>query len=178
MLNLIALLASELALKPSQIQAALDLFAEGGTVPFIARYRKERTEEMDEIQLRILSERFAYLTELQDRKKVILESIDSQGKLTPELKNKIETSLLKTEIEDLYLPYKPKRRTRATIAREKGLDALAQWIKALNQPDAAINDLSQEASKYIDIEKGVKTDRKSTRLNSSHVSQSRMPSSA
>ena len=157
MLNLIALLASELALKPSQIQAALDLFAEGGTVPFIARYRKERTEEMDEIQLRTLSERFAYLTELQDRKKVILESIESQGKLTPELKSKIETSLLKTEIEDLYLPYKPKRRTRATIAREKGLDALAQWIKSLNQPDAAVSDLSQEASKYIDIEKGVKT---------------------
>ena len=157
MLNLIALLASELALKPSQIQAALDLFAEGGTVPFIARYRKERTEEMDEIQLRTLSERFAYLTELQDRKKVILESIESQGKLTPELKRKIEISLLKTEIEDLYLPYKPKRRTRAAIAREKGLEALAHWIKSLNQPDAVVADLFQEASNYIDIEKGVKT---------------------
>ena len=157
MLNLIALLASELAVKPSQIQAALNLFAEGGTVPFIARYRKEQTEEMDEIQLRTLSERFAYLTELQDRKKVILESIDSQGKLTEELQYKIEASLLKTEIEDLYLPYKPKRRTRATIAREKGLGALAEWIKALNQPNAATADLSEEASKYIDIEKGVKT---------------------
>ena len=157
MLNLIALLASELAVKPSQIQAALNLFAEGGTVPFIARYRKEQTEEMDEIQLRTLSERFAYLTELQDRKKVILESIESQGKLTEELRHKIEASLLKTEIEDLYLPYKPKRRTRATIAREKGLGVLAEWIKALNQLNAAAADLSEEASKYIDIEKGVKT---------------------
>ena len=157
MLNLIALLASELAVKPSQIQAALNLFAEGGTVPFIARYRKEQTEEMDEIQLRILSERFAYLTELQDRKKVILESIESQGKLTDELKRKIEASLLKTEIEDLYLPYKPKRRTRATIAREKGLGTLAEWIKALNQLNAAAVDLAEEALKYIDIEKGVKT---------------------
>ncbi len=157
MLNLVALLATELSLKPSQIQAALDLFAEGGTVPFIARYRKERTDSMDEIQLRLLSERFAYLTELQDRKKSILESIDSQGKLTPELRHKIEESLLKTEIEDLYLPYKPKRRTRATIAREKGLEPLADWIKALNQANGQDADLLVEAAKYIDLEKGVKT---------------------
>jgi protein Tex len=157
MLNLVQLLATELSLKPSQIQAALDLFAEGGTVPFIARYRKERTDSMDEIQLRLLSERFAYLTELQDRKKSILESIDSQGKLTPELRQKIEESLLKTEIEDLYLPYKPKRRTRATIAREKGLEPLAEWIKALNQPNAPEADLGLEAAKYVDLEKGVKT---------------------
>ncbi len=157
MLNLVALLAAELSLKPSQIQAALDLFAEGGTVPFIARYRKERTDSMDEIQLRLLSERFAYLTELQDRKKAILESIDSQGKLTPELRHKIEESLLKTEIEDLYLPYKPKRRTRATIAREKGLEPLAEWIKAFNQPNGQDADLRVEAAKYIDLEKGVKT---------------------
>jgi protein Tex len=157
MLNLVQLLATELSLKPSQIQAALDLFAEGGTVPFIARYRKERTDSMDEIQLRLLSERFAYLTELQDRKKAILESIDSQGKLTPELRQKIEESLLKTEIEDLYLPYKPKRRTRATIAREKGLEPLAEWIKALNQPNVPEADLGLEAAKYIDLEKGVKT---------------------
>jgi protein Tex len=157
MLNLVQLLANELVLKPSQIQAALDLFAEGGTVPFIARYRKERTDSMDEIQLRILSERFAYLTELQERKKSILESIDSQGKLTPELRHKIEESLLKTEIEDLYLPYKPKRRTRATIAREKALDPFAQWIKALNQTNGQDVDLFKEAEKYIDLEKGVKT---------------------
>jgi len=157
MLNLVQLLAGELSLKTSQIQAALDLFAEGATVPFIARYRKERTDSMDEIQLRSLDERFAYLTELQDRKKTILESIESQGKLTDDLKRKIDTTLLKTELEDLYLPYRPKRRTRATIAKEKGLESLADWIKTLNQPNAPTADLTQEATKYIDLEKGVKT---------------------
>ena len=157
MLNLVQLLADELSLKTSQIQAALDLFAEGATVPFIARYRKERTDSMDEIQLRSLDERFAYLTELQDRKKTILESIESQGKLTDDLKRKIDTTLLKTELEDLYLPYRPKRRTRATIAKEKGLEPLADWIKTLNQPNAPTADLTQEATKYIDLEKGVKT---------------------
>ena len=157
MLNLVQLLADELSLKTSQIQAALDLFAEGATVPFIARYRKERTDSMDEIQLRSLDERFAYLTELQDRKKTILESIESQGKLTDDLKRKIDTTLLKTELEDLYLPYRPKRRTRATIAKEKGLEPLADWIKTLNQLNAPTADLTQEATKYIDLEKGVKT---------------------
>ncbi len=157
MLNLVQLLADELSLKISQIQAALDLFAEGATVPFIARYRKERTDSMDEIQLRSLDERFAYLTELQDRKKTILESIESQGKLTDDLKRKIDTTLLKTELEDLYLPYRPKRRTRATIAKEKGLEPLADWIKTLNQLNAPTADLTQEAAKYIDLEKGVKT---------------------
>ena len=157
MLNLVQLLADELSLKTSQIQAALALFAEGATVPFIARYRKERTDSMDEIQLRSLDERFAYLTELQDRKKTILESIESQDKLTDDLKRKIDTTLLKTELEDLYLPYRPKRRTRATIAKEKGLESLADWIKTLNQPNAPTADLTQEATKYIDLEKGVKT---------------------
>ena len=157
MLNLVQLLADELSLKTSQIQAALALFAEGATVPFIARYRKERTDSMDEIQLRSLDERFAYLTELQDRKKTILESIESQGKLTDDLKRKIDTTLLKTELEDLYLPYRPKRRTRATIAKERSLEPLADWIKTLNQPNAPTADLTQEATKYIDLEKGVKT---------------------
>ena len=157
MLNLVQLLADELSLKTSQIQAALDLFAEGATVPFIARYRKERTDSMDEIQLRSLDERFAYLTELQDRKKTILESIESQGKLTDDLRRKITTTLLKTELEDLYLPYRPKRRTRATIAKEKGLEPLANSVKTLNQLNAPIADLNQEATKYIDLEKGVKS---------------------
>ena len=157
MLNLVQLLADELSLKTSQIQAALDLFAEGATVPFIARYRKERTDSMDEIQLRSLDERFAYLTELQDRKKIILESIESQGKLTDDLRRKITATLVKTELEDLYLPYRQKRRTRATIAKEKGLEPLADWIKTLNQLNAPIADLNQEATNYIDLEKGVKS---------------------
>jgi protein Tex len=151
------LLATELSLRPHQVQAALELFAEGATIPFIARYRKERTDTMDETQLRDLSDRFAYLTELVDRQQVILESIESQGKLTPELRQQIEACLQKTELEDLYLPYRPKRRTKAMIAREKGLEPLAQWLKAQNQPGAVPTSLETAASKYIDAEKGVKT---------------------
>jgi uncharacterized protein len=157
MLNIPQLLAQELSLKPSQVQSALELFAEGSTIPFIARYRKERTGTMDEIQLRNLSERFTYLTELEDRKAAILEAIASQGKLTEELKAKIESSVQKTELEDLYLPYKTKRRTRATIAREKGLEPLAEFIKSLNNRTAQPASLESEAAKYISEEKGVKT---------------------
>jgi uncharacterized protein len=157
MLNIPQLLAKELSLSPSQVQNALELFAEGATIPFIARYRKERTGSLDEIQLRDLSERFTYLTELEERKSAILEAIASQGKLTDELKAKIESCLQKTELEDLYLPYKPKRRTRATIAREKGLEPLAEFIKSLNNPAAKLASLEQEAAKYISQEKGVKT---------------------
>ena len=156
MLNIPQLLATELALRPAQIQNALELFAEGATVPFIARYRKERTGEMNEIQLRDLQDRHSYLTELEDRKAAILKSIAEQGKLTPELEAKIQPCLQKTELEDLYLPYRPKRRTKATIAREKGLEPLADWIRALNQSGAAAN-LEPEAATYISEEKGVKT---------------------
>jgi protein Tex len=157
MLNIPQLLADELSLRPFQVTNALELFAEGATVPFVARYRKERTGEMDEVQLRNLSDRYAYLTELEDRKKTVLESIESQGKLTDKLKLKIENCLLKTELEDLYLPYRPKRRTRATIAKEKGLGELAEFIKSLNQVNAAAQPLEPEAEKYISEEKGVKS---------------------
>ena len=157
MLNIPQLLAKELSLSPSQVQNALELFAEGATIPFIARYRKERTGSLDEVQLRDLSERFTYLTELEERKSAILDAIASQGKLTDELKAKIESCLQKTELEDLYLPYKPKRRTRATIAREKGLEPLAEFIKSLNTPSAKAASLEQEAAKYILADKGVKT---------------------
>jgi uncharacterized protein len=157
MLNIPQLLAQELSLRPSQVQNALELFAEGATIPFIARYRKERTGSLDEIQLRNLSERYTYLTELEERKAAILEAIASQGKLTDELKAKIEACLQKTELEDLYLPYKPKRRTRATLAREKGLEPLAEFIKSLNTPTAKPASLEKEAANYISEEKGVKT---------------------
>ncbi len=157
MLDIRAQIATELELNPSIVQNVLDLFAEGATIPFIARYRKERTDEMNEIVLRELEERFNYLTELAARKESILSSIESQDKLTPELRAKIENSLLKTEIEDLYLPYKPKRRTRATIAREKGLEPLAELIRSLNNASAKPVELEPEAAKYIDEEKGVKT---------------------
>ncbi len=156
-LDIPKLLAQELSLKPFQVENALALLAEGATIPFVARYRKERTGELNEIQLRELADRHAYLTELEERKQTVLKAIADQGKLTDDLQAQIEQCLSKTELEDLYLPYRPKRRTRATLAREKGLEPLAQWIEALNQPNAPQADLSAEAGKYVDVEKGVKT---------------------
>lgn len=157
MLNISQLLASELNLKPQQVQNALELLAEGATIPFIARYRKERTDEMDEVQLRDLQDRHNYLTELEERKKVIINAIAQQDKLTPELQAKIASCLQKTELEDLYLPYRPKRRTRATIAREKGLEALATFIKSLNVKNGISASLEEESAKYISETLGVKT---------------------
>ncbi|NJK67051.1 MAG: RNA-binding transcriptional accessory protein [Richelia sp. CSU_2_1] len=157
MLNIPQLIAQELSIHLSQVNNALELFAEGATVPFIARYRKERTDSLNEIQLRDISDRFTYLTEIETRKVAILESISSQDKLTEELQAKIESCLQKNELEDLYLPYKPKRRTRAMIAREKGLEPLAEFLKSLNQPKAQPVDIQAEAAKYISEEKGVKT---------------------
>lgn len=157
MLNIPQLLATELDLKPFQVQNALELLAEGATVPFIARYRKERTGEMNEVQLRDLFERYSYLTELEERKSVILNAIAEQGKLTDELKAKITACLQKTELEDLYLPFRPKRRTRATIAREKGLEPLAEFIKSLNVKNGATASLETEAAKYVSQTQEVKT---------------------
>jgi protein Tex len=157
MLNIPQLLATELNLQPFQIENALELFAEGATIPFVSRYRKERTGEMDEVQLRDLSDRFSYLTELEERKASILNAIAQQDKLTDELKAKIEACLQKTELEDLYLPYRQKRRTRATIAREKGLEPLVKFIQALNVKNGALVPLEDEAAKYISEEKGVKS---------------------
>ncbi|MDF5713648.1 MAG: Tex family protein [Rhizonema sp. NSF051] len=157
MLNIPQLLATELDLKPYQVQNALELLAEGATIPFIARYRKERTGEMNEVQLRDIADRYTYLTELAERKSAILKAIAEQGKLTDELKAKIEFCLQKTELEDLYLPFRPKRRTRATIAREKGLEALAKLIQSLNVKNPVSISLDVEAAKYISLEFGVKT---------------------
>ncbi len=149
MQNLEQLIAQELSLRPEQIKNALELFAEGATLPFVARYRKERTGEMNEIQLRDLQDRYAYLTELRDRQAVILQAISEQGKLTDVLQAKIESCLQKTELEDLYLPYRPKRRTKAAIAREKGLEPLAEAIKSFNRPNINTASLPQEAAKYL-----------------------------
>ncbi|MFS8120200.1 MAG: helix-hairpin-helix domain-containing protein, partial [Microcoleus sp.] len=157
MIDIPQLIAKELSINLSQVNNALELFAEGATIPFIARYRKERTDSLNEIHLRDISDRFTYLTEIEDRKKSILDTIASQDKLTVELQAKIESCLQKNELEDLYLPYKPKRRTRATIAREKGLEPLAIFIKCLNLPTAKPADFEAEAAKYISEEKGVKT---------------------
>jgi protein Tex len=157
MLNIPQFLATELDLKLDQVQNALSLFAEGATIPFIARYRKERTDEMNEVQLRDVADRYTYLQELEERKAAITKAIAEQGKLTSELKAKIEFCLQKTELEDLYLPYRPKRRTRATIAREKGLEPIAEFIKSLNVKNGVAASLSEEAAKYISESLGVKT---------------------
>ena len=131
-----------------QVEAALSLLEEGATVPFIARYRKERTGELDEVQLRSIFERNTYLTELAARKKTVLEAIAQQGALTSKLQAKIENCLSKTELEDLYLPYKPKRRTRATVAKENGLEPLARDIAQLNAAQKSA-DLSELARPYV-----------------------------
>ncbi|KAB2922561.1 MAG: RNA-binding transcriptional accessory protein [Bacteroidetes bacterium] len=157
MLDIPRLLSAELSLTQQQITSALELRADGGTVPFIARYRKERTGEMDETQLRTLFDRFDYLLELEERKRTVLETIADQKKLTPALKKSIEQCLSKTELEDLYLPYKPKKRTRATMAKEKGLEPLADWIASKNNPAAKRVNLEKEAEKYLSKKLGVES---------------------
>lgn len=143
------IIAGELAVKPEQVLAAITLLDEGSTVPFIARYRKEVTGGLDDTQLRTLDTRLNYLRELDDRKQTILKSITEQGKLTPELEKSITQTLNKTELEDLYLPYKPKRRTRGQIAIEAGLEPLADslWKNPQRVPET-------EAEKYLNTDKG------------------------
>lgn len=144
------IIAGELTVKPEQVLSAITLLDEGSTVPFIARYRKEVTGGLDDTQLRTLDSRLSYLRELNDRKQTILKSIAEQGKLTPELEQSISNTLNKTELEDLYLPYKPKRRTRGQIAIEAGLEPLADTL--WQQPNV---DPEIEASQYINQDKGV-----------------------
>jgi len=146
------LIAAELGLRAAQVRAAIELLEEGNTIPFVARYRKEATGELDEVQLRDVRDRHEYLAELDERRAAILKSIDEQGKLTPELKAAIERAETKQALEDLYLPYKPKRRTRATIAAEKGLLPLAELLWEGRTSDA---ELRAAAAGYVDVEKGV-----------------------
>ncbi|RQW89278.1 MAG: RNA-binding transcriptional accessory protein [Geobacter sp.] len=123
-------LIEESGLKLFQVENTVDLLREGATVPFIARYRKEQTGEMDEVAIRGVEERFGYFSELEDRKITVLKTIEEQGKLTAELAQRIQETRQKTELEDLYLPFKPKRRTKATIAKERGLEPLADLVAA------------------------------------------------
>jgi uncharacterized protein len=143
-------IATELGVRVPQVDAAVALLDEKATVPFIARYRKEATGGLDDTQLRTLEERLTYLREMEERRAVILKSIEEQGKLTPELAASITTADTKARLEDLYLPYKPKRRTKAQIAREAGLEPLAQ---ALLQDPALVPE--DTAARYVDAEKGV-----------------------
>jgi protein Tex len=143
-------IAAELQVRPEQVQKTVQLLDEGATVPFIARYRKEVTGGLDDTQLRTLEERLVYLRELEDRRSAVLRSIDEQGKLTPDLRRAIEGALTKQEVEDLYLPYKQKRRTKAMIAREAGLQPLADGL--LGDPKL---DPRAAAATYVAADKGV-----------------------
>ncbi|MCL9682927.1 Tex family protein [Legionella maioricensis] len=150
MLASAAIIAQELKVKVAQVETAIRMLDEGATVPFIARYRKEATEGLDDVQLRFLAERLIYLRELDERRSVVLQSIREQEKLTPELEQSILAADTKTRLEDLYLPFRPKRRTKAQIAIEAGLEplALALW----NNPDL---EPEEEAAKYINAESGI-----------------------
>src|ERR1700748_1743516 len=150
MLSIEQRIAQDIAAKPEQVQAAVDLLDGGATVPFIARYLEEPTGDRDITGLRLLEERLRYLRELEDRRSAILASVEEQGKLSDALKKDILDADTKARLEALYLPYKPKRRTRAQIAREAGLEPLADLLLA----DPA-NDPQLAAADFTDSERGV-----------------------
>ena len=151
-MNFAKLIAEKTGLQQKYVENSIELLEEGATIPFISRYRKERTGGMDEVQVAQVSDQLEKYEELEKRKASILASIEQQGKLTDELKKRIEDSWDATEIEDIYLPYKQKRRTRAQVAREKGLEPMAMWL--LRQfPDPVL----RKAQQYISKEKGVET---------------------
>ncbi|HGF7885063.1 RNA-binding transcriptional accessory protein [Enterococcus faecium] len=149
--TIIQLVQKELSdYRPKQLTTVLNLLNEGNTVPFIARYRKEMTGSLDEVQIREIEERYAYIENLEKRKNEVIRLIDEQGKLTPELETEITQSVKMQQVEDLYRPYKQKRRTKATIAKEKGLEPLALWLMQLTD-----GEVQSEAEKYIDKEKEI-----------------------
>ncbi len=152
-MDIIWKLSQELAVQKWQVEAAVKLIDEGNTIPFISRYRKEATGSLNDEALRNLYERLIYLRNLEEKKEQVIGSIEEQGKLTEELKEKILAAETLVVVEDLYRPYRPKRKTRASMAKEKGLDGLAQWILA----QEAQHPLEEEARQYIDEEKGVMT---------------------
>ena len=152
-MDIILKLSEELAVQKWQVEAAVNLIDEGNTIPFISRYRKEVTGSLNDEVLRNLFERLTYLRNLEEKKEQVIGSIEEQGKLTDELKEKILAAETLVVVEDLYRPYRPKRKTRASVAKEKGLDGLAQWI--LDQK--ADYPLEEEAEKYVNEEKEVKT---------------------
>ena len=160
MLNVAAQLAEELHVRPEHAQAVITLLDEGNTVPFIARYRKEMHGTMDDQTIRLLADRLQYLRGLEQRKEEVKTAIAQQGKLTPELETAIDGAALLTEVEDLYRPYRPKRKTRASVARERGLEPLAQCLWAGKDADGApltLRDLQRLAESYVNNEKEVPT---------------------
>ena len=152
-MNIARQIAEELKIKVWQVEAVMELIDEGCTIPFIARYRKEKHGSLNDEQLRNLDERLTYLRNLEERKETVLASIEEQGKLTEELKQQILAAQTQVLLEDLYRPYRPKRRTRATIAKEKGLEGLANQI-LLQMLDHSVE---EEAKQYLDEEKEVTT---------------------
>ena len=150
--QIITIVAEELGLRWSQVKSTIDLLDDDNTVPFIARYRKEATGSLDEDNIRAVWERIHYIRNLEERKETVLKSIDEQGKLTPELQEKIKAATRLQDVEDLYLPYRPKRRTRATIAKEKGLEPLAEMILKQEVIKGTAEDYAAE---FVDVEKGV-----------------------
>ena len=152
-MDIILKLAEELKIKKAQAEAAVKLIDEGNTIPFISRYRKEATGSLNDEVLRNLFERLTYLRNLEEKKSQVLSSIQEQGKLTPELEEQILSAETLVVVEDLYRPYRPKRRTRATIAKEKGLEPLATFIFMQTSTEP----LEKEAEKYINSEKEVNT---------------------
>ena len=152
-MNIEKIIAEELNVKVWQVEKTVELIDEGNTIPFISRYRKEVTGSLNDEQLRTLDERLTYLRNLEDKKGTVLSTIEEQGKLTDELKKQIEDCMTMVALEDLYRPYRPKRRTRATIAKEKGLEGLANII-SLQMTDKTI---LEEAVAYISEEKEVLT---------------------
>lgn len=152
-MDIIKKIAQEVGCRSNQAEAAVKLIDEGYTIPFIARYRKEATGSLNDEQLRLLHERLTYLRNLEDKKSQVIASIDEQGKLTPELKKEIEAAETMVLVDDLYRPFRPKRKTRATIAQAKGLEGLANII-TLQMPGS---DIAKEAEKYISEEKGVES---------------------
>ncbi len=159
-MDIIKYIGRELGLGTASVAAVIDLMAGGATIPFIARYRKEHTGNLDETKIREIARRHAYFTELDERRETVLDSIRSQGKMTPELEAKIVATASKTELEDLYLPYKPKRVTRASKARDAGLEPLARWLEGLEDSRA---DLSAKAAEFVAPDKGYETPDKALR---------------
>ena len=144
------LISKSLGISERQVGSTLDLLGEGCTIPFISRYRKEATGGLDEVQVAAISDALERLTEIEKRKATILSTIEGQGKLTDQLRKRIEDSWDATELEDIYMPFKPKRKTRAEVARQKGLEPLAQFL--LLQTNG---DVKQKAHAFVDEEKGV-----------------------
>jgi uncharacterized protein len=168
-------ISSELSISKLQISNTVNLIQAGNTVPFISRYRKEVTGSLDEVKVYDIQKLFKYYSELEERKAEIIKSIDEQGKLTDELKEKIESCLTKVELEDLYLPYKPKRRTKATIAIEAGLEPLAQLM--LDRQDITTGSVEDYAIQYLNSDKDINTTLEATR-GAEHIISSWMTENA